>query len=80
MISVLHKNYNTKWKSLNSFPADVRWGSFVTHSFLNECVTNEPQRTSAGRLEVIQPRVKNQSGLPVDDKPSRISLHEVSQS
>ena len=27
------------------------WGSFVTHSFLyNECVTNELQRTSAGRL------------------------------
>ena len=40
------------WTSL---PADVLWGSFVTHSFLpygpwgrNECVTNEPQRTSAG--------------------------------
>ena len=38
-----------------SLPADVLWGSFVTHSFLphggrNECVTNEPQRTSAGRL------------------------------
>ena len=31
-----------------SLPADVLWGSFVTHS--NECVTNEPQRTSAGRL------------------------------
>ena len=28
-----------------SLPADVLWGSFVTHS-----VTNEPQRTSAGRL------------------------------
>ena len=24
--------------------------SFVTHLFLYECVTNEPQRTSAGRL------------------------------
>ena len=40
-----------------SLPADVFWGSFVTHSFLphgpwgrNECVTIEPQRTSAGRL------------------------------
>ena len=49
-----------------SLPGDVLWGSFVTHSFLphgrllmtayiyvhqsNECVTNEPQRTSAGRL------------------------------
>ena len=32
----------------SSLPEDVRWGSFVTHSFL--CVTNEPQRTSAGRL------------------------------
>ena len=43
--------------SRGSLPADVLWGSFVTHSFLpngpwgrNECVTNEPQRTSAGRL------------------------------
>ena len=38
-----------------SLPADVLWGSFVTHSFLphggtNECVTNKPQRTSAGSL------------------------------
>ena len=40
-----------------SLPADGLWGSFVTHSSLphgpwsrNECVTNEPQRTSAGRL------------------------------
>ena len=30
-----------------SLPADVLWGSFVRR---NECVTNEPQRTSAGRL------------------------------
>ena len=30
--------------SISSLPADVLWGSFVTHSFL-------PQRTSAGRLE-----------------------------
>ena len=36
-----------------SFPADVLWGSFVTHSFLpHGCVTNEPQRTSAGRLHL----------------------------
>ena len=47
----------------NSLPADVLWGSFVTHSFSptvplphgpwgrNECVTNEPQRTSAGALD-----------------------------
>ena len=36
-----------------SLSADVLWGSFVTHSFFwgrNECVTNEPQRKSAGRL------------------------------
>ena len=42
-----------------SLPADVLWGLFVTHSFLppwgrNEYVTNEPQRTSAGRLEGVQ--------------------------
>ena len=41
-----------------SLPTDVLWGSFITHSFLppwgkNECVTNEPQRTSAGRLERV---------------------------
>ena len=48
--------FNANFRSL---PADVLWGSFVTHSFLpygrrplgrNECVTNEPHRTSAGRL------------------------------
>ena len=46
-----------------SLPADVLWDSFVTYSFppadpflhfsplgRNEYVTNEPQRTSAGRL------------------------------
>ena len=45
---------------LFGLPADVLWGSFVTHSFLphgpwgrNECVTNEPQRTSAGRVIVV---------------------------
>ena len=45
-------------------PADIRWGSFVTHSFLpygpwgrNECVTNEPQRTSAGRLPKIPMKI-----------------------
>ena len=43
----------------DSLPADVLWGSFVTHSFLphgpwgrNECVTNEPQRTSAGEASL----------------------------
>ena len=30
-------------KAQNSIPADVLWGR-------NECVTNEPQRMSAGRL------------------------------
>ena len=38
-------------KGCGSLPADVLWGSFVTHSFLPH-VTNEPQRTSAGRLGV----------------------------
>ena len=50
--------------SASSLPADVLWGSFVTYSFLpsgekwrngsaggNEYVTNESQRTSAGRLK-----------------------------
>ena len=48
-------------------PADVLWSSFVTHSFLpngrpwgrNECVTNELQRTSAGRLPKLTLRVCN---------------------
>ena len=31
-----------------SLPADVLWGSFVTHSWRNECLTNEPERTSRG--------------------------------
>ena len=38
------ENLNTPKSSV---PADVLWGSFVTR---NECVTNEPQRTSARRL------------------------------
>ena len=47
------KYQNKKNRSINSIPRsslpeDVRWDSFVTHSFL--CGTNEPQRTSAGRL------------------------------
>ena len=40
---------NKRWPSL---PADVLWGSFITHSGRNVFVRNEPQRTSAGRLEV----------------------------
>ena len=44
----------------DSLPVDVLRGSFVTHSFLpdggrNDCVTNEPQRTSAGRLSQRRP-------------------------
>ena len=51
------------WGKINtqlnhSLPADVLWDSLVTHSFLlhgrNECVTNESQRTSAGRLTESQ--------------------------
>ena len=63
-----------------SLPADVLWGLFVTHSFLphgpwgrNECVTNEPQRTSAGRLHL--------SWLLVDGKtflaPSCLTLDQT---
>ena len=33
--------------TLSSLPADFLWGSFVTH------VTNEPQRTSSGRLAYL---------------------------
>ena len=63
-----------------SLPADVLWGLFVTHSFLphgpwgrNECATNEPQRTSAGRLHL--------SWLLVDGKtflaPSCLTLDQT---
>ena len=37
-------------QATSSLPTDILWGSFVTHSFPPECVTNELQRTSAGRL------------------------------
>ena len=62
MIEISRGRYKILKKKLTfratvCLPADVLWGSFVTHSFLpygpwgrNECVTNEPQRTSAGRL------------------------------
>ena len=43
---IFHQHFTRNLKS-SSLPTDVRWGSFVTR---NECVTNEPQRTSAGRL------------------------------
>ena len=63
--SIFYCSYSRNYLILtsNSLPADVLWGSFVTHSFSptvplphgpwgrNECVTNEPQRTSAGRLD-----------------------------
>ena len=43
----------------HSLPADVLRGSFVAHSFLphgkNECVMNEPQMMSAGRLGAPKP-------------------------
>ena len=53
-----------------SLPADVLWGSFVTHSFLphgpwgrNECVTNESQRKSAGRLHLSRLLVNGKTFL-----------------
>ena len=63
--SIFYCSYSRNYLILtsNSLPADVLWGSFVTHSFSptvplphgpwgrNECVTNEPQRTSAGALD-----------------------------
>ena len=63
--SIIYCSYSRNYLILtsSSLPADVLWGSFVTHSFSlkvplphgpwgrNECVTNEPQRTSAGRLD-----------------------------
>ena len=63
-----------------SLPADVLWGLFVTHSFLrhgpwgkNEYVTNEPQRTSVGKLHL--------SWLLVDGKtflaPSCLALDQT---
>ena len=41
--------------TIRSLPADVPWVLFITHSFLwgrNECMMNEPRRTSAGRLTI----------------------------
>ena len=63
--SIVYCSYSRNYLILtsNSLPADVLWGSFVTHSFSptvplphgpwrrNECATSEPQRTSAGRLD-----------------------------
>ena len=49
-------NYSFKPRELpqlKCLPADVLWGSFVTPRHgRNECVTNEPQRKSAGRLQL----------------------------
>ena len=55
-----------------SLSADVLWGSSVTYSFLphgaergrNECVTNEPQRTSAGRLANVWTAYSSWKHLP----------------
>ena len=47
--TMLTQNFGGDIGIIVSLPADVLWGSFVTHSF-RHCVTNEPQRTSAGRL------------------------------
>ena len=54
-------------QALASPQTSFNWASFVTHSFLpkglpwgrNECVTNELQRTSAGRLPKLTLRVCN---------------------
>ena len=44
---IMYETYNIcEIVGQSSLPADVLWGSSVTHSFL----PNEPQRTSAGRL------------------------------
>ena len=50
-VTKLYYHWKRSISYLCSLPADVLWGSFVMHSFLpHECVINEPQRTSAGRL------------------------------
>ena len=53
-----------------SLPADVLWGSFVKHSFLHECVTNEPQRTSAGRLGLLE------SSLNIKSPPVTLGVQD----
>ena len=70
MLNVSVCEHKSTWKALcivfthsYSLPADVPWGPFVSHAFLlpwgrNECVTNEPQRTSAGRLALFLIRCK----------------------
>ena len=45
--TLIFHQYFTRNLQSSSLPADVLWGSFVTR---NECVTNELQRTSGGRL------------------------------
>ena len=62
------KKFHTDDESLPSLPADVRWGSFVTHSFLPH-VTNEPQRTSAGRLITTRKQISHTA------RPIRITTH-----
>ena len=44
----LDPDFLAQISQIPSLPADVLWGSFVTQR--NECVTNESQRTSSGRL------------------------------
>ena len=67
-----------------SLPADFLWGSFVTHSFLP---TNEPQRTSAGRLPQHLIKLSKRSHLqswihrePNDNVYSSFYVRSVAQS
>ena len=61
-----------------SLPADVLWGSFVTHSWRNECLTNEPQRTSAGRLQqAIQKLCFNKDNNDNDKCKMQRSVYDV---
>ena len=48
----IQRRERSEARDVGSLSADVLWGSFVTHWGRNECVTSEPQRTSAGRLEM----------------------------
>ena len=64
---------------MNSLPADVLWGLFVTLSFLptwgrNECVTNKPHRVSEGRLVINGYKVK--WILDVDYLVLKVYMHQ----
>ena len=52
-----------------SLPADVLWGSFVTHSFLHKCVTNEPQR----RLGLLE------SSLNIKSPPVTLGVQDLAK-